>query len=503
MICAVCFGESLEEIERQISLVVNQPITVIEIRVDGLKTIDYERLGKIIKNLQYPVILTLRSQWKDIRINEPLEGRASIISKLIDLEPNYLDLEFPQDLKLIKEVHKKTTIVLSLLDFYGMAKIPIDTALDLVNHNSNIIIKIAATPNSIEDMKLLWKWSSKLSKLNLPNIIVGMGELGKVTRIKSLELKNLWMYGRAENIQGEPFIPGMLSIDTLNRAFSDDSWHFATIESNPRTESTIFHPILDRIIQQAELNGVFVDVPISNRVDLSQFLLWVNDGLLDGLLVSHPWQHEVLTSIDETDQSVRLTRRSNCIIPTKSGLKGYNTYVEAIHRSLTPYSKKKLGRVYIEGEGNYIYPIIAAIRDFADLIVVRGVREEDVKTVISDFSEVIPSDEAFSDSYDLVINNLSPEIGFEKISPIPPAIMNQAKLVFDPVSSIFTSSATLQKAEKLNIPTVSSWNFILNSLLYSFELLTKQSVPFHSINQTEVYDKIHQFEGIQWPPHSS
>ncbi len=366
MICAVCYSDTIEGISEQIQLAENLGSNYIEIRVDGLKTIDYLQIKDLISHSSTPVILTSRSEWADLSIDPPSAGRRDVLNNLIKLNPAFIDLEFPIDTPLISKVPKDMRIILSLIDWDGIVKIAFEESIEIAKKHNNVIVKIIAKPNTVTDLKQLWKWSARLHREKIPKIIIGLGELGKITRIKSLELKNAWMYGKIGKTIGEPYLPGMLNVSTLQQAFGDNAWHLASFGDSNDEESKLCQPLFQEIMRLANLSGVYLNLSISNRAELDQLLLWVNDGLLDGVSILNHWKKEVISKLDRLDASVIHTQEVNSVVISKDGLIGYNTDVEAIRRILSPFGIKSIKRVYIEGEDLYCRSLITALRDLSE-----------------------------------------------------------------------------------------------------------------------------------------
>ena len=123
MICAVLYAESFSLLDQQLQAALNQGSEIIEIRLDAISNLNIEHLSNLIKKyLDTDIILTLRSEWKSTEIDPPIEGRQSLLKKIIKLKPKFLDLEFPLDMHLISSLPSETTPVITALDFEGMAK---------------------------------------------------------------------------------------------------------------------------------------------------------------------------------------------------------------------------------------------------------------------------------------------------------------------------------------------------------------------------------------------
>ncbi|MHA2170250.1 MAG: type I 3-dehydroquinate dehydratase [Candidatus Kariarchaeaceae archaeon] len=473
------FSETIEGLSAQAVKALDMNARIIEFRLDGLASLDFDLLKDLISNTSVPVILSYRSEWNNVAIEPPILGRRELLIKLIELQPDFIDLEFPIDIPLLKQVQEPTRIIISTFDFEGMSKVAINQVIDdLAQQHPNVVVKVSSRPNSVSNLKMLWRWSDQFRKMKIPSVVLGMGQLGQITRIKSREMGNSWTYGRIGKEIGEPFMAGMLDVSTLKQAFSEESWHLGIISDGTTTSlKDIFTPML----ANAKLKGVFLDIPIERHPDLDQLLLWIEDGLLDGVFITETWQKEVRSRLNQVDTSVIWTNRCNSVVITKDGLKGYNTEVEGIKRCLEPYSIKRLKRVYIEGVNHLSRSVITAVADTAELIVVRGRSHESITHLQSEFPRVVSSRDSFTEHFDIVINCTLPERGFENVLTIPLSLINNAKVIFDLISTPGGHNPLIQKAEELNLPSINGGDFFANSVINAFELWTNRSVPAASI----------------------
>lgn len=473
VICAVVYSDTIDGLKNQAVRAKNAGVHIIEYRVDGIQDLDIEEFGRMIKLVNLPSIVSSRSEWNNEAITAPKLGREELIRRLLTVEPDFINLEYPIDIPILSQINGKTKIVLSMLDFDGMSKIDFRSVKEYAQNDERILVKISATPNSVNNLRQLWKWGYELKKDKIDHVVLGMGELGKLSRIKSLELGNAWMYGRVDSKNGEPYLPGMLDISLLQKAFDDESWHLASIG---KLNNYFTHELYNRILSSSEVDGVFLDVPITMQPELDQLLLWISDGLLDGLLVNEPWRKDVVPILNYLDASVIHVGEANTIALTKEGLTGYNTQVEGVRRVLSAYSMKRLKRIYIEGTDLYARSVIAAVREFAELIVVRGIREEPLVELKTNFPEIELAQNSFTDHFDLIVSSNLPQQGFEKIDPVPPKFMKNAKLVFDILNLSNEPSPTIETAQRLNIPFITGKEFAINTALASFEIWTKQAI---------------------------
>ncbi len=490
MICVVLYANSISGLEKQATRALELDVQIIEYRLDGLPELDTIKIKNLVENIPCKSIISIRSEWNNQDIVLPQPDRRNSLRSLMKIKPDYIDLEYPIDMPCIEEVEGQTKVVLSMMDFYGMSKIAIDPVVSVATRFDYVTVKISATPKSVADLKQLWSWSKYLHKKKIPNLVIGMGQLGQISRIKSREMGNTWTYGRISDQMGEPMLPGMIDVGFLQKAFSDESWHLAAFGN--LTEQNILKSMYTKILAISKLNGIFLNIPIKNNPELDQMLLWVEDGLLDGIAITSPWQENVRSKLNYIDTSVIRAGTCNCVAITKNGLTGFNTEIEGIKRCLEPFSIRSLKRVYIEGTDRISKSIISAVRENAELIVIRGSNDQQLNDIKLDFPEVISAKDSFTDHFDLIVNCAKPEMGFENVISIPTMIIDNAKVVFDPVSRISSKNSLFIKANKNQIPTVDAWTYFINTSIRSFELWTKRSVPSSAlkIDNFAMFDEI-------------
>lgn len=478
MICAVLLSSDIEDLQEQIQKAKDGKINLIEIRLDGFLEINLLDLQNLLSTVDIPYIISLRSEWYNTHIEPPYQGRQSILREIISsIEPPYIELEYPMDVPLIKLLGEATVPILSMNDYDGMAKIAFDAISNLHDSTNQIIFKLLATPNTIGDLKQLWRWAKKLNKRNIKHIIIGMGKLGKVSRYKSRELANFWTYGKLDNDTGEPFQPGMVTVENLQDAFSDESWHLGSLQGVDDGNKEL---VFGNYINHAKLNGVFTNIDIASSPELDQMLLWVKDGLLDGVYIDHPWQNSVISRLDIKDASVHHTSVCNTVVLTEPGLKGYNTFVEALDKVLSKYYPE-IKRAYIVGSDFLIRSALTVLRHKVDAIIIRENNLAICDKLKIEFPMIETAKESYYEEYDLIINCTIPERGFENVLPVSSKVLKRAKLIFDPLSKPSKQSPLIRYGYKNNISTLDGWKYYLHSLSLSFKLWTGKNVNFKQI----------------------
>lgn len=146
--------------------------------------------------------------------------RLDLLKALMDTKIAYIDIEIDSDPAYCKELieyarGKHTEVIVSWHDFEKTV-----TSLELLEIMSDCyemgadIAKIASMVNSVEDNARL------LALYNVPGrkVILGMGDLGKITRVAALKLGAEFTFASLD--EGKETAPGQLTIDefdTMNK----------------------------------------------------------------------------------------------------------------------------------------------------------------------------------------------------------------------------------------------------------------------------------------------
>src|ERR1700738_3467366 len=103
MICVVIKGPTFEKAQEQISKAVAYA-DLVELRLDCFKSLDIAALKILRSHFSIPMIFTLSSQIQGGSYAQPEEQRLADIRSLVDLKPEYLDLENHVSAHFIAEI---------------------------------------------------------------------------------------------------------------------------------------------------------------------------------------------------------------------------------------------------------------------------------------------------------------------------------------------------------------------------------------------------------------
>lgn len=193
------------------------PCDLVELRVDGFpETPDWIDVGEAIEEYEIPVLATIRlaregGKWTGVDSDRwpLLEDAVRRLSGVdVEIESELADLIS----RLARELNK-----LCILSYHNFQETPpLETMRRLIHaaHERGAIGKIAATVNTPEDLANLRSLLSE--KWPLPVCLIGMGPLGRETRLRFPREGSCFTYGYLDTAGA----PGQYSAAELTGHFA-------------------------------------------------------------------------------------------------------------------------------------------------------------------------------------------------------------------------------------------------------------------------------------------
>lgn len=156
-----------------------------EVWLDYIKDLDEEFVVKIAKKLKGKLIFVFRRQNLE-PIKLTIERRKNLIS-LLSKYQNYLDLDFLTQHEELEYFRESSTNLKLILSYHNYKETPkFDYFISLIakmkRYNPDIY-KYATFCQTENNVLILLELILKLKEQKLKYIILGMGEIGKITRI--------------------------------------------------------------------------------------------------------------------------------------------------------------------------------------------------------------------------------------------------------------------------------------------------------------------------------
>ncbi len=192
-----------------------EKIDIIELRIDQFSNLDIDYIieqSKKVKGKGFYLLATVRSK-EEGGTDIPDEERFEIFSEIVNFA-DILDIELTSE-KINKDVinltkkHEK----LSLVSYHDFEKTPpeeeIQEIIDRANSLNPDIIKYAFNVRTFEDVGRIMSITHKNRDKKL--VAIGMGELGKITRVAGYFFGSLISY----TFIGKSFAPGQIEAEKL------------------------------------------------------------------------------------------------------------------------------------------------------------------------------------------------------------------------------------------------------------------------------------------------
>ena len=216
-ICAVAFGENLEEIA-SIIREAEKLADLIEVRFDLSGEVDPEKIRRLTS---LPLIATNRSKTEGGKFEGPAERQAELLLKAAEVGFEYVDLELSFK-DLAKTVSKlKSFEVKLIISSHNFDETPsIDRLRDILRRqkeSSAEICKIVTMARSVEDNLTILSLLSSAAKNGEKIVAFCMGKLGLPSRILSPIFGGYFTYASIR--RGREAAPGQLTLEELRQIY--------------------------------------------------------------------------------------------------------------------------------------------------------------------------------------------------------------------------------------------------------------------------------------------
>ena len=192
-----------------------------------------------------------------------------------------------------------------------------DAVRDMLTPGGQEVSKGAFMVHSLKDLHSIFTASQTLGR---KHVLLGMGELGAITRIRQRILGNEFTFGYV----GEPTAPGQFSAEEME-ALGDDC-HVIGILGHPLGHS-LSPKMHTAAMGKAGINGIYLrfDTPSLEHLDEV-----IEEYDIRGMNVTIPYKQDVISYLDSTTELAMEVGAVNTIVNRDGKLSGDNTDVAGI-----------------------------------------------------------------------------------------------------------------------------------------------------------------------------
>jgi len=357
----------------------------------------------------------------------------------------------------------KNTILSSYHDFERTPDT--DVILGILNGLDGDIVKGAFAVNSLKDVVTLLNVSERIGR---EHVILGMGELGRITRIRQNLMKNKYTYAYV----GKATAPGQFSVSEM-KDIGDDCIVTGIIGHGiGYTRSPAMHAAA---FAHSKIDGKYLTFDTTSLERAGDF---IRDFDIRGVNVTKPYKTDIIEHVDRCDKVSGSVGAVNTVVNDSGTLKGYNTDVHGIEMALKMNSVDVNGRrALILGSGGAARSCAYHLSNSGCEVTITGRNMETARKVASEFS--ITAKERTSvavKGYDIIVN-CTPLNKKNKISDYPVKIeqIDHSQTVFD---MVYGETHLYDVASKRKCVTVRGEDMLAYQGIRSFELFTSSDVPY-------------------------
>ena len=310
------------------------------------------------------------------------------------------------------------TVVASHHDFEGTPSVgEITSILDGMDCD---IAKAAFTVRGFRDLAGIMDAARSLTRRH---VVLGMGPMGTVTRVRADLLRNEFSFGYV----GEPTAPGQLSASRMEEL--TDGCTVLGILGNPLSKSRSA-AMQNAALREAGIPGIYLPF---EAPDLDRAEDVVRGYGIRGLNVTIPYKREIMDHLDRVDPDAAAVGAVNTVVNDGGVLTGYNTDVAGIGAALSRAGFTADGRrVLIMGYGGAARACAHYMRTHSCDVTVTGRNRAKGEEFASEFDARFRSPESVSVMmHDLVVN--CTPVGMYSDGPYPVNIsaIQKGQAVFD------------------------------------------------------------------------
>ncbi|AIZ56858.1 shikimate dehydrogenase [Candidatus Methanoplasma termitum] len=299
--------------------------------------------------------------------------------------------------------------------------------ISLLKKQKGDVKKGAFKVNSFTDLKSIYDASKQIKERH---VLLGMGGLGTVTRIRQDILGNLFTFAYV----GEPTAPGQLSLDEMH-GLGDDPM-IVGILGNP-LEKSLSPKMHNAVMKKKGVKGIYLKFEAD---DLKHVKDAVRDYNIRGMNVTIPYKSAILEHLDHYDEDVGSIGAANTVVNEKGVLKGYNTDMIGIEKAMKVAGFEPKGkRALIMGSGGAARACSYTLKKRGCEVTIAGRNEGTSRSICRDIGcEYKANTSVALMLYDLIVNCTPVGMYGDGDYPVNTCQITRHHTVFDMVYGVET-----------------------------------------------------------------
>jgi shikimate dehydrogenase/3-dehydroquinate dehydratase type I len=447
---------------------------MVEFRFDLMKVLPSD--VSFFRRITIPKIATLRTANQSGRYSGSEHDRLVFFQSAIRGGFEFIDLEYDSPLLTKRESELRgAKIICSYHDLSG-APSPNEIVDILVRCAAKgDIPKAAFMVNSMSALLDLIDAARLFSYTDKEFSLIGMGELGELTRICASEMGVGFTYASLE--RGKEAAPGQVDLQTMKRLSGERI--VTGIIGNPLSH-TLSPAMHNAAFATLGLPGRYVVMPTTEN-ELETMLQVAVELSLRGFNVTIPHKQSILPFLDRLDPSAERIGAVNTVLIEDGRFIGHNTDVYGATMALMSAGADEKGkRALVIGAGGASRAVVGALSDIGARTFICNRTKEKAESLTRSFKNTRSIDiaDAQKEEFDIIINCTPLGMkGFPDELPIGPEVFRSGQIVMD---TIYNPPKTrfLAEAERKGAVTINGEAMLVHQGLKAFEIFTNKQASY-------------------------
>lgn len=448
---------------------------IIELRIDYIKDIGAKALKKILESKIKPIIVTNRKKSEKGNFKGNEKHRIKLLGEAIELNADYVDIEYGTDKKLIKKLIDKKNKTKIIISYHNFKKTP-NNLSDIYNKIKKLnpdVIKIVTFANSINDNFRIFELL-KNKKENEKIIAFCMGEYGQISRILSLKYGSFLTYcafeRKKQSAQGQLTINELL--DYYNTKKINKNTGVIGLIGNP-VEHSKGYIIHNTRFKKLRLNNNYVKFRVNN---LKKFMKNFRKWDFKGASVTMPYKMEIIKYLDDGSNTAKKIGAVNTIVNKNGKLIGHNTDCYGAVKAIKNKTKIKNKKITVFGAGGAARAIIYGLKKEKGKITILNRTVSKAKKLAEEFNCNYGNLNNFKNiDTDILVNATSVGMRPKINQTLIPKKFLKNMVVFDVVFNP-PKTRLIKDAESNNCKVISGIEMLLYQAAKQFELWTNKKI---------------------------
>lgn len=497
-VCAVITEETIDAARAAIKRAASIA-DMIEVRLDYLIDFDFgdhegasegaplQTVRTIVRDSSVPVIITFRSASEGGRRQVDDDVRLRLLAAATEFA--YCDVEAASYEQLRRLSPDTSRLIPSYHDFSGTPA-DLDAIYDRVTSLPGAVHKIVTYAHNVTDSLAIFKLLKRARIDDRKLIALAMGEAGLITRVLGPAFGSFLTYGSLGS--GKESAPGQLSCDELINLYRvrgiSRSTLITGIVGSPvgHSASPAMH---NRAFAECGLDYVYLPFEVKDlALFFDQFVRKATreiDWNLAGLSVTIPHKREVVSLLDEINETAAKTGAVNTVVMKDDRLFGYNTDVQGAMEPLERVQPLAGAQCAVIGAGGAARAVIYGLLERGARVQVFARSPEKARELVDSFGVSVSTIESLESSDAEIVINTTP-IGMrghsEGTSPVTKDSLRGRRvaydLVYNPMETRF-----LTDAREEGCILIGGLDMLVAQAALQFELWTGHKAPIDAMRE--------------------